>query len=579
MTRWQWIPSLWALVFLPCGLQDTQPPNAHFSAEDWMKAGREDLNSALRLRHNLGVAKNVILFVGDGMGVSTVTAARIYKGQRDGRPGEETQLNFETFPNAAFAKTYNVDKQVPDSAGTSTAFLSGVKVNSGTLGVDARVQRQNCSLMPQADVSTVLDWAMAAGKWAGLVTTTHVTHATPAAAYAHTPERDWESDAAMWHADDLCKEKVKDIASQLVEDWPNNDIRVILGGGRKHFLPSTALIPGTQHLNLGGRLDGKDLIEAWLEEKDSPGVNASYVWNKQQLDTVDVNKTDFLMGLFNQGHMEFDLMRNRTGVVTEPSLADMVRKAIGVLGKHPQGFFLMVEGGRIDHAHHMNRAHLALGDTVAMDLAVGEATAMTGDETLILVTADHSHVFTMGGYPDKGHDILGVLDPLYADRAVDSMPYTTLTYANGPGPGRVNLTTLDTTSRGFQQSRLVHISYETHAGEDVAIYGQGPMAHLLHGVHEQSYIAHVMAYAACMGPYAHQCRQPLESEGGSPTIKTPSPPPPPPLRPRPSSPSAAVRPDDDCPKSGGGGDYYCLSWSCRTTAVCLCVYLWMLRRY
>ncbi|XP_076467438.1 alkaline phosphatase, tissue-nonspecific isozyme-like isoform X2 [Babylonia areolata] len=498
---------LLSLLFVPFVL-----PSGPFTAEEWMQEGREELNLALNLRHNLDVAKNVIIFIGDGMGVSTVTAARIYKGQKHGQPGEETLLNFEQFPNAAFAKTYNTDKQVPDSAGTSTAFMSGVKANSGTLGVDARVRRQNCSLLPDAAVSTIMDWAMAAGKWAGLVTTTHVTHATPAAAYAHTPEREWESDAQMWFASDLCKAKVKDIASQLVEDAPNKDIRVILGGGRKFFLPRTALDPNSLRLNVEGRLDGHDLVKAWLKDKERRDATASYVWNTQQLHNVDVNNTDFLLGLFSQGHMAFDLIRNISGKVTEPSLSEMVTKAIGILSKNPQGFFLLVEGGRIDHAHHVNRAHLALGDTVAMDEAVATATQMTGDDTLVVVTADHSHVFTMGGYPDKGHDILGLVEHTSEkDKALDDMPYTTLSYANGPGPGRVNLTGVDTTFMGFQQSRLVSMGFETHAGEDVAIYARGPMAHLFHGVHEQSYIAHVMAFAACLGPHTQHCHNRSDS--------------------------------------------------------------------
>ena len=76
--------------------------------EDWLQKGQDELRLALQQRHNMGVARNVILFLGDGMGVSTVTAARIYKGQKDGRTGEETQLNFEKFPYAAFSKVIRI---------------------------------------------------------------------------------------------------------------------------------------------------------------------------------------------------------------------------------------------------------------------------------------------------------------------------------------------------------------------------------------------------------------------------------------------------------------------------------------
>ncbi|KAK7097558.1 alkaline phosphatase, tissue-nonspecific isozyme-like isoform X1 [Littorina saxatilis] len=499
---------LLCLLIFFCCLHWTQPDNINEDTEDWMQKGQDELAAALKIQHNMGVAKNVILFLADGMGVSTVTAARIYKGQRDGKSGEETLLNFEHFPHAAFAKTYSTDKQVSDSAGTATAFLGGVKANSGTLGVNARVTRQNCTVFPEGSVDTIMDWALAAGKSVGLVTTTHVTHATPAAAYAHTPERDWESDATMGSANDLCKGKVKDIATQLIEDESNTRIKVILGGGRRHFLPNTALVPGTlDQLNVHGRVDGRDLIQVWKDNKDNRGAKATYLWNKQQLDAIDVNKTDYLLGLFNQGHMSFELNRNMTGVITEPSLAEMTTAAIRILSKDDNGFFLLVEGGRIDHAHHGNNAHLALSETVAFDDAVAVAKEMTGDETLMVVTADHSHVLTMAGYPDRGHDIFGIQDSLSQDGAQDLMPYATLSYANGPGPGRVDLTYTDTTSKFHQQSRLVPMNYETHAGEDVGIYATGPMSHLFHGVHEQNYIAHVMAYASCVGPNTQHCHQ------------------------------------------------------------------------
>ncbi|KAK7097557.1 hypothetical protein V1264_004513 [Littorina saxatilis] len=437
------------------------------------------------------------------MGMSTVTAARIYKGQTNGQPGEETLLNFEKFPHVALSKTYNVDRQTADSAGTATAFLCGVKANMATLGVDSSVLRKQCDKLDTGKVPSILRLFIDVGRSTGIVTTSRLSHATPGAAYAHTPERYWEGDVDMEEVDDLCKRKVKDITAQLVEDNP--EIKVILGGGRRTFLPNDTVDPDTQAINSKkGRRDSKNLIEIWKQSKPKSS-KSSYVWNKKQFDAVDDSETDFLLGLFSTSHMEYELKRDPS---KEPSLVDMVKKAIKLLSKDNRGFFLLVEGARIDHAHHDNLAHLALAETVAMDDAVAVAKDMTGDDTLIVVTADHSHVMTVGGYPQRGNDILGLVTPVNdAEAPFDGMPFATLSYTNGPGPGRVNLTGINTTSLDHQQSALVRMPWETHGGEDVGIYATGPMSHLFHGVHEQNYIAHVMAYAACVGPNTQHCQQ------------------------------------------------------------------------
>lgn len=138
---------------------------------------------------------------------------------------------------------------------------------------------------------------------------------------------------------------------------------------------------------------------------------------------------------------EADRNRSDTG---EPSLAEMSLKALDVLKHNPNGFVLLVESGRIDHAHHLNNAYRALTDTLALDEAV--KTIMDNvnlSNTLLLVTADHSHVFTFGGFPQLENSILG-LDSQISD--IDHLPYTTLLYANGPGYRMVreNLTNAQT---------------------------------------------------------------------------------------------------------------------------------------
>ena len=161
--------------------------------------------------------RNVILFVGDGMGVSTVTAARIFAGQQRGEPGEEGYLSFEGFPHLALIKTYNVDAQVPDSAGTMTALVTGHKARVGVLSIAPDAARGDCEGSMDHTLTTLLEEAEQRGLKTGLVSTARITHATPAAAYAHAPDRNWEIDAAVpEEARPLCK----DIARQLIERHP-----------------------------------------------------------------------------------------------------------------------------------------------------------------------------------------------------------------------------------------------------------------------------------------------------------------------------------------------------------------------
>jgi alkaline phosphatase len=181
----------------------------------------------------------------------------------------------------------------------------------------------------------------------------------------------------------------------------------------------------------------------------------------------------------------------------------------------------MVESGRIDHGHHAGSAYNALTDTIEFANAVAAADAMTSDDdTLIIVTADHSHVFTIAGYPKRGNPILGKVVNVGSDEpalAADDMPYTTLGYTNGFGfqnlgsetdadavyslninTGRMDLTSVDTTTTGYHQEALVPLGSETHAGEDVGIFAKGPGAWLVNGTNEQSVIFHVMDYAGDM---------------------------------------------------------------------------------
>ncbi|BFZ22884.1 hypothetical protein BsWGS_25923 [Bradybaena similaris] len=467
----------------------------------WHNVAQLELETSLK-EPTRGVAKNVILFLGDGMGPTSVTAGRILAGQLKGLKGEEYKLSFDLFPFTGLSRTYNVDSQITDSAASGTAYLTGVKTNQGVLGLSAATKRANCASTEGARVDSILRWSADAGKSTGVVTTTRLTHATPGASYSHSADRDWESDRLIPQSEKACE----DIALQLVTR--NQDINVILGGGRAYFYPEGFADPEPDpnfNTSTVSRLDNRNLIEEWKNDKAAKKRAHQFVYNKAGLDNVNSVHTDYLLGLFTQDHMTYDLDRNRT---KEPSIAEMTQKAIEILKKNKHGFFLLVEGGKIDHGHHDSLAHYALSELVAMAEAVDVARKLTDDkETLIVVTADHSHVMDIAGYATRGTPILGLstLDSkVTLEDVIDKKPYTTILYANGPGyvVPRQNLSNVDTSNTSYTFQSGVPMSSETHGGEDVTIYANGPQSFLYTGVHEQNYIPMVMAYASCVGPYA-----------------------------------------------------------------------------
>ncbi len=462
----------------------------------WLDSGKKSIADSEKLKPNENNAKNVILFVGDGMGISTITAARIFEGQSkpNNRGGEENSLSFETFPYVSLSKTYSADQQTPDSAPTMTAIITGVKTNDGELSVGMAVARKekNADIVNANKVKTLLEQAEENGLSTGIVTTARLTHATPAACYAHTSERDWEADVDM-----PTDATISDIAKQLINFNYGNGLEVAMGGGRSKFLPETTIDPEDVGKN-GSRKDGLDLTQQWLRKYPK----SAYVFDKAGFTAIDAKKTDHLLGLFDMSHMEYehDRATDRAG---EPSLTEMTAKAIEILSKNKKGYVLMVEAGRIDHAHHAGNAYRALTETVELSNAVRKALEKTNaKDTLIIVTADHSHTFTIAGYPQRGNPILGLVkQPGETDFAKDAngMPYTTLSYANGPGyrgtPARPDLTAIDTAHPDFLQEAAVPLVTETHAAEDVAVFATGPKAYLFHGIQEESYTYQVMAKA------------------------------------------------------------------------------------
>ncbi|GAB3354018.1 alkaline phosphatase [Lysobacter tyrosinilyticus] len=466
-------------------------PSFAESPRQWYEDGARAAHDGAALRPIDRSAKNVILFVGDGMGLSTVAAARILEGQLNGHKGEENSLSFERFPYVSLSKTYSVDGQTSDSAPTMSAMMTGIKTNQGVLSVTQNVRYNDCASARGQGVATLLEMSEAMGMATGVVTTARLTHATPAATYAHSPNRDWESDAEL--TAEAKANGCKDIARQLIEFPFGDGIEVAMGGGRSYFLPNTSTDPEDTG-SKGRRKDGRDLGAEWASKPQS-----AYVWNKAQFDAIDPRSTRHVLGLFERSHMEYEYDRP-LDAGKEPSLAEMTSKAIDILNASgKKGYFLMVEAGRIDHAHHAGNAFRALTDAVELSDAVRMAQSKaSAADTLIIVTADHSHTFTVAGYPDRGNDILGKVRT-NGQLALDAngKPYTTLGYANGPGyrvPGpRPDLTTTDTSAPAYLQEATVPLESETHAAEDVAIYARGPGAYAFQGVVEQNTIFHVMA--------------------------------------------------------------------------------------
>lgn len=415
-------------------------------------------------------ARNVILFIGDGMGVSTLTAARIFDGQRRGVDGASNRLSFEAFPDLALVRTYSADSLVTESAAGASAILTGRRTLNGALGVTDKVVRDDCASAKLAATPTLAELAKQAGKATGVVSTASITDATPASLYAHTASRQWQADADLPPA--AAAAGCVDIARQMLDGPKPLQLDVMLGGGLSAF---------TSADEAGRRLDGRDLTAEWRKS------GGAYVETASALSAIPKGTTR-LLGLFAPGNM----MRETTRKLSEadaPRLVEMTVKAIEILSQDKDGFFLMVEGGLIDKAHHQGLAHEALNETIELSQAVAAAVAMTDPaETLIIVTADHSHGLTINGGARRTA-ILGLAPGTDDDPAlaVDGKPVPILMYSTGPGapsPGefRPDLSRIDTADPDQRGLATIPLASAAHTGEDIAAYARGPGAQRIRGL-------------------------------------------------------------------------------------------------
>jgi len=260
---------------------------------------------------------------------------------------------------------------------------------------------------------------------------------------------------------------------------------------------------------MGGcdRTDGRNLAQEWILNKSK----SLLITTRKELNNVDPVKTEYLLGLFGPDHFSYAGDQKKSS--NQLSLVNMTIKVINMLSKNPNDFVLMVEGGRIDHAHQENYAQFALVETLEFDKAIAAAVSiMDRKQTIIIVTADHSHSLTINGYPDSGNNILRISDN-------DNETYETLTYANGPGYTFhrqynsdsqeiwINLKDASLQRNGtfYRHFFPLYLSAETHGGEDVPVYACRPSSRLFSGVYDHNYIAHALSHVTCIGPYATTC--------------------------------------------------------------------------
>jgi len=430
-------------------------------------------------------ARNIIFFLGDGMGPTTITAARIYKY------GEAGLLNFEKMERVARIKTYSNDAQTTDSAPSMGAYMTGMKINNEVISMQdakaiapAKDQNGNASIDRCVAgngraLPTILELAKAHGKAVGAITTTEMTHATPASTFAHTCHRD----------------TAYAIAAQIVPGGAGynaalgDGVDVLMGGGRNLFTPFDA------QRNPKGRLDGRDMLAEFVARGYTVASSGA------EMQAAPAGKK--LVGLYSAvSHLDYELARR----AAQPSLAQMTARSIDLLAPNPNGFFLMVEGGKIDHALHDSNAKNALVETVAFDDAVQTALdkmrALDPDleHTLIVVTADHDHTMTMNGYPKRGNPVLDIVRS-YSDgqpaRDADGKTYTTLVFGNGPNrpARRADVDSADAQADTYHQETGVRLAGETHGGGDVKLYAVGAGAHVFKGTMGNTRVFHLMKAA------------------------------------------------------------------------------------
>ncbi|THB81336.1 MAG: alkaline phosphatase [Desulfobacteraceae bacterium] len=347
-----------------------------------------------------GQPKYVFYLIGDGLGASQRQFSEFFIREKQQNPAQELLMN--TFEVAGINTTYAANTLITDSAAAGTALASGIKTNKGVIGMTPDGKK----------VKTLIEAAEAKGMATGIITTTRLTHATPAAFAAHNMSRNNEN--------------------EIAEDFVTSDVDFFAGGGIRHFIPQARKIENGDAVGKtikSKRKDDKDLV-ADFEAKGyqtfigMPGAKGFV--------SQDFSKLDKVFAAFTYTHLPYEIERiNKYNDV--PSLAKMTRAGIEVLKKDNDGFFLMVEAGRIDHAAHANDPTGVIYDTIAFDQAIKEAYEFYKqhpEETLIIVVGDHE----TGGM-GLGMDSMGYKLDLKSLMATRISVEDTLSYGSGQYKG------------------------------------------------------------------------------------------------------------------------------------------------
>jgi len=454
-------------------------------------------------------AKNVILFIGDGMSVAHRTAARVLsKGISQGRYGGD--LAMDDMPHMALVSTSGTDSLVTDSANSASAYTTGHKTCVNAMGVYCARNKSNLDHPRVETISELVKRVR--GMSVGVVTNTEIEDATPGAMVAHNRLRaDYNS---------------------IVKDFFTVQPDVMLGGGTPNFLARST--------TSSKRTDEDDYIQKFRD------AGYTYVTTKTEL--AAANGSGKLLGLFNPSNIDGALDRFflKKGSVAkfpdQPDLTDQVRAALDVLSKNEKGFVLMVESGRIDKYSHSLDWERAVYDTIMLDNAVKVAKDFAGDrnDTLIIVVPDHAHgVAIVGTYDDEKsgemRSRLGVYNlsqfPNYPAPNADGYPdrvdvsrrlafvfsaYPDFCDAGKPYLEGENVPAVEGATKGTYvanekncglpgAARRVgnlpfNMSSGVHAADDVILTAMGPGAEQFRGRIENTAVFRIMATALGLAP-------------------------------------------------------------------------------
>jgi alkaline phosphatase len=436
-------------------------------------AGHDDRDqSSALLEAFSGRARNVILFIGDGMGDSEITLARNYQVGAAGR------LTMDGLPFTGAYTTYALQESNPskidyvtDSAASGTGWATGYKTSNGRISTVAGTS----TVTP---IRTILEMAQRAGYKVGNVTTAELTDATPAVLNAHINDRGCQGPANMGN----CAAYRKDSGGpgSIAEQSVDHLVDVLLGGGKQRFAQTIT--------------SGPDAGKTVIQSAQAKGYDV--VYDATQLSAAQGQR---VLGLFNDGNMSLEwtgdqatpfpgsgpqacVENQREQLTGEPSLASMTAKAIDLLQtddrgrwwseRNRKGFFLQVEGASIDKQDHVENPCQQIGETIAFDRAIRVALAFARQhpDTLIVVTADHAHTSQIVPVPSASEST--------------------------PRPGSLStLITKEGSLMGVNYATRAHLQSQDHTGSQVRIAAQGPQAFRVLGVTNQTDLFHTIARA------------------------------------------------------------------------------------